>query len=238
MSEEFRVGEDRLVCDEWHARDRTVVIRPRDPDTPPSASSITRVLDELVDRGVQRVLTAALADSALPPFAAAGFRPHEELCVLRHPLDTIPDAGEGHLIRRGSPRRDADAVARIDHEAFEPGGSLDRRGLASVLRATSVTRFRLVGSADGTPDGYAVSGIAADCGYLQRIAVVPGRRRHGLARSLVVDSLRWMRRRRVREAWVNTQVGNRAARRLYRATGFVPTPGHLAVRVWDRPDDR
>lgn len=237
MSEEFRVGEDRLVCDQWHARDRTVVLRPRDPATPVRADSVTQVLQVLTDRGVHRVLTAALPEPALAPFRPAGFRPHQALCVLRHRLDhriDDPDGDRDRRVRRARARRDGPRAARIDQAAFPAGDALDEHGLQNVLAATSITRFRMATGPDGVAGGYAVCGIAADRGYVQRIAVDPDQRRRGLARALVVDALGWLQRRRVTEAFVNTQVDNTAARALYRSTGFEPTRGYLAVWVWHR----
>lgn len=233
--EEFRVGDDRLLCDEWHGRDRTVVLRPGDPHTPVRATTVVQVLELLGTRGVTRVLTAALDPRGIAPFAAAGFAPHEDLAVLCHRLDDIPRPAGSCRIRRGSARRDLRVAATIDGTAFAARDALDPAGLRRVLGATSITRFRLAGADRGAPGGYAVAGIAGARGYIQRIAVDPAQRRRGLAHALVIDALGWFRRRQVTEAYVNTQVDNDAARALYRGAGFVPTDRHLAVWAWNRP---
>ena len=58
-------------------------------------------------------------------------------------------------------------------------------------------------------------------------------RRHGFGRALVVDGLRWMSRRGVRRALVNTAEDNHAALALYLSLGFrdVGTP----LQIMERP---
>lgn len=237
MSEEFRVGTDRLLCDDWHAHDRVVVLRPRDPTTPPRVTAVRQILDVLGARGVTRVVTAALDPTALAPFLDAGFEVHEQLCVLRHPLDDTARPPRTCGVRRASPRRDLATAARIDRAAFGTPGALDAPGLRTVIAATPLTRFRLAGPEGGSAVAYTVGGLAGGCGYVQRLAVEPGHRRGGLGRRLVTDSLRWFHRHGATAAYVNTQVDNDAARNLYRRTGFVPTDRHLAVLSWE-PSDR
>jgi ribosomal-protein-alanine N-acetyltransferase len=83
--------------------------------------------------------------------------------------------------------------------------------------------------ADGDLVGFAISGAAADTGYVQRLAVAPDHRRAGLARLLVDDSLAWMRRRGANSAMVNTGVGNEAALALYDSIGFVRLDSELTI---------
>ena len=95
-------------------------------------------------------------------------------------------------------------------------------------RATPTARVRVAPSDTGIV-GYAVGGRAGTVGYLQRLAVRPSHQGHGLGRSLVMDSLRWMRRRGANHALVNTQMANERAFGLYLALGFRPEPHDLAV---------
>lgn len=67
---------------------------------------------------------------------------------------------------------------------------------------------------------FAITGVADRAGYLQRLAVDPSAQRHGLGRSLVADSLDWMRRRGATTAMVNTAFDNTAALALYESFGF------------------
>ena len=82
---------------------------------------------------------------------------------------------------------------------------------------------------DRGPLGYAITGIAGRRGYVQRLAVHPDARRRGIGATLLVDGLRWARRRGAREAVVNTDRDNAAARSLYESYGFVELPAGLVV---------
>ena len=235
IPEIFRIGDDRLLCDGWQARTNTVVVRPESPCRPPHPDVIALALESLAARGVDHVLTAALDPAGVAPFGAVGFGPHEELCVLSHDLGVPPATGPiggGSRTRRGSKRRDAAAAAEVDAQAFATGTSLDDAGLRTIFAATPQSRFRVVG--DGELSAYAITGVAGDCGYIQRVAVDPVYQRQGHARALVADALGWFRRRRVTHALVNTQCGNVAAQRLYAAAGFVSLPDRLAVWAWHR----
>ncbi|HRE01555.1 MAG TPA: GNAT family N-acetyltransferase, partial [Ilumatobacteraceae bacterium] len=66
-------------------------------------------------------------------------------------------------------------------------------------------------------------------GYLQRLAVDPAVQGRGLGYSLTLDSLRWMHRRGMVRAIVNTQDDNIAALSLYQRMGFRIMPSGLAV---------
>lgn len=233
----FRVGEDRLLCDQWHASSRTVVLRPSDPESTVEAASVRRVLDELAERGVDRALTAALNGHAGAPFVAAGFDLHESLCVFRNDL-TNPVSRPSFRTRRGSGPRDLQGAARVDERAFAGHVPLDAGGLGAVLGATPVRRFRVVDGIGTPTSGYLCAGLAGPYGYVQRLAVDPSRHREGVARALVLDALRWFNRRGVVQVLVNTRVDNVAARRLYRSTGFNPVEAGLSVWVWHRERSR
>jgi ribosomal protein S18 acetylase RimI-like enzyme len=77
--------------------------------------------------------------------------------------------------------------------------------------------------------GFALSGAAADSGYLQRLAVAPDRRRAGIARDLAVDALRWMHTQGRTQCLVNTGVDNIAALTLYEHLGFDTLPDLLTI---------
>jgi ribosomal protein S18 acetylase RimI-like enzyme len=210
----------------WRGTDHTVVLSPL-PDRPtPGIDDIRRELDVLAERGVQRVLTGALHHGEVAPFADAGFVEHERLHLLRHDLHAIPEASSGTRMRRAW-RRDQPEILAIDERAFDTFWALDRRGLDDAVRATPASRFRV--TTDGPITGYAITGRAADRGYLQRLAVDPSRHRAGIGTTLVADSLRWLRRTGARVAVVNTQERNEGALSLYLATGFVLETHGLTV---------
>ena len=68
---------------------------------------------------------------------------------------------------------------------------------------------------------------------VQRLAVHPDHQGTGLGRDLVVDCLRWVRRRGGTKALVNTQEANERALALYTAMGFKPEKHGLAVLECD-----
>jgi ribosomal protein S18 acetylase RimI-like enzyme len=99
------------------------------------------------------------------------------------------------------------------------------RRAASATRGWSLHRGPIV--------AFAISGAAGGQGYLQRLAVLPEHQRHGHGRALTVDSLAWMRRRRLGHAVVNTGIDNEAARSLYESLGFRLLSDRLVVMQLD-----
>jgi ribosomal protein S18 acetylase RimI-like enzyme len=91
--------------------------------------------------------------------------------------------------------------------------------VAHILGATPACHARTI-HLDRTMAGFAITGVAAHVGYLQRLAVEPAAQRHGLGRALVADSLAWMRQRDATRAMVNTAFDNAAALALYASFGF------------------
>lgn len=216
----------RLQVSAWRGSEHTVVVSPL-PDRPaPSSAEIDHQVQALAHSGVQLALTGALHHGELAPFLEAGFVEHERLHLLRHDLLEVPEPVRAVRLRRAW-RRDQPQVLDIDARAFDAFWALDRSGLDDAIRATPSSRFRVAVDDDVT--GYAVSGRAADRGYLQRLAVDPTRHREGIGLALVADSLRWLRRHGARVAVVNTQERNEGALALYLATGFVLEPEGLTV---------
>ncbi len=193
---------------------------------PLQASSLDAVVTELRERGYRSVLTAALTVNEQDTFLAAGFRVHEELHLLRHDLDAVPTLSSVRL-RRGR-RSDVRAVLDVDNLAFDRFWRFDSLGLADARCATPTSRFR-VAEHQVPVAGYAVCGRAATTGYLQRLAVHPSLQGRGIGSSLVVDALRWSRRRGARSVMVNTQSDNSRALVLYERLGFVRELQGLAV---------
>ena len=60
--------------------------------------------------------------------------------------------------------------------------------------------------------------------FVNEVGVAPAWQRHGLARRLLVALLERGRAVGCTEAWVGTEVGNAAARALYRAVGGIEDP--------------
>jgi ribosomal protein S18 acetylase RimI-like enzyme len=120
-------------------------------------------------------------------------------------------------------------VLKIDAAAFRPFWQLDDWGLQDALTATPAARFRVVVAEGGGVAGYAVCGRTSRRGYLQRLAVHPMYQGRGWGQALALDGLRWMKRRGVERAVVNTQLDNHAAFGLYLRLGFREEPWGLAV---------
>jgi ribosomal protein S18 acetylase RimI-like enzyme len=221
------IGAERARVLPWRGSTQTAYLAPVPDAPPPSSGFIERCVERLSNQGYAGVVTPALAPAEQRPFLLAGFEPHEQLHLLAHDLLDVPP------FRRGATRRarrgDRLAVLTVDEAAFSPFWRLDGAGLREALEAVPVTRFRVSTAAKGTVAGYAISGTAAGQGYLQRLAVDPGRQHQGRGLTLVADALRWMRRRGAGRAVVNTQLGNEAALSLYTRAGFRVQPAGLAV---------
>jgi ribosomal protein S18 acetylase RimI-like enzyme len=164
------------------------------------------------------------------PFLANGFTVHERLHLLVRSVEDLPEAGPGAAFVHRSRRADRAHLLELDRSAFPSFWQLDDDALADALAATPSSRLR-VADAPGVGEiaGYAITGRAGSRGYLQRLAVDPARQRQGIATALVVDGLRWLRRRGAREVLVNTQEANGAALALYDALGFRRQAEGLAV---------
>lgn len=226
-----RADPRALQVTAWRGDQRIAVLSPAPERSVPSLATIADEVERLRAGGVRRVLTGALHAGELGPFLDNGFAEHERLHLLRQDLVDLPDPPlppSTLRIRRAS-RRHHHAVLDIDARAFEPFWALDRRGLDDAIRATPTSRYRVAGAPREPVIGYAVTGRAADRGYLQRLAVDPDHHRGGVGRALVADALSWLRRSGARVAMVNTQERNAGALALYLASGFAEEPAGLTV---------
>jgi ribosomal protein S18 acetylase RimI-like enzyme len=196
-------------------------------------ASIRRGLDRLRRGGYSTVVTTALGPAATLPFLDEGFRVRERLHLLQHDLARLPEPRSPEDRVRKAWRTDQARVLALDARAFEGFWRLDASALRDALEATPSVRFRAgdraAERADGELAAYAISGRSGRHGYLQRIAVHPDERGRGWGRAVVVDALRWLRRRGTERALVNTQWDNDAALALYRSCGFRRLPAGLSV---------
>ena len=179
--------------------------------------------------GAIDVITTALHDVDRGPFEANGFREIDALHLLARPLQPVPGApalATGPPLRRPH-RRDWPLVEALDALAFAPLWRLERAGIEDAVRATATARLRVVG--DARPLGYVVVGRSAKRGYVQRLAVHPDAAGRGLGSALLLDGLRWLRRRGAADALVNTQHTTERALALYERHGFVRQRHGLVV---------
>lgn len=201
----------------------------------------------LADHGFSRMRTGALAPRHALQAELAGLHCIQDLALLEaNPPFQIAAAAK--RTSRTRPRHVAD-LAAVDHAAFGDAWRLDSPMLRDVRTATPASRARVVTTAAlaraaGTPPpgtvtdiaGFLLAGRAGRNGYIQRLAVDPAARRHGVASSLLTDAMRWLRRRKVERVFVNTRVDNGPALRLYHAHGFSELPERL--RVFEGPTRR
>src|SRR5829696_3701661 len=224
-SDVVRRGPERLRVGIWRAGSRVGYLAPVGEVPPPTAAMVRHCCDLLAARGFGEVLTGALSPAEQRGFLDAGFVVREPLHLLAHDLRDLPPNRPAPL--RRARLADRPAVLQVDGAAFPPFWRLDDDGLTDALAATPTSRFRV--AVAGGVIGYAIVGRAARRGYVQRLAVGPEAQGSGLGRALLVDGLRWLRRRGAARAVVNTQVDNEQARRLYESLGFRLAPSGLAV---------
>ncbi len=218
------LGGQQVRLGSWRSRSNLGYVATLTDGSPLTVPTLRSALGLLASRGFTEVISGAVPEPQAGPFLEAGFRVRERLHLLAHPLVDVPRVNH-RLVRRGRRAHHATALA-VDELAFDPFWQLDLDALGETLSATPVSRLRVTGR---PVDGYAVFGLAADHGYLQRLAVHPDRRGRGLGAALVNDGLRWARRRGAQRVLVNTQEANENALRLYRRLGFVSEPHWLLV---------
>jgi len=192
----------------------------------PPPSLLDQWCARLSASGFTSVRTNALGPAMARCALSAGFVPAQDLVLLVHDLAAVPR-------RDGPPTRRLQvgwraAAAELDRSSFPAGWGLDLAGIADVCDATPRHRAR-ASLVDGRLVGYAVSGRDTHTAFLQRIAVTPGDRRAGHAGSLVIDAIRWARRARSAEMYVNTPSDNAPALALYEGLGFRRLPDGLQV---------
>ena len=229
-AEVLQWGWERARTGPWRGDGRVAYLAPLAPAGAPSVDFLQRCLEALAAKGFERVVTSALAPAEQRGFLAVGFEEYERLHLLSHNLENVPRTPDTALPMRRGRSADWPAVLAVDAGSFAPFWRLDTEGLREAIEATPVTRFRVAAPRrSGDVLAYAVTGLSGTQGYLQRLAVHPEHRRSGLGRALAIDGLRWLRRKAVSEAVVNTQLGNDAALKLYLSLGFRHEPIQLAV---------
>lgn len=196
----------------------------RRPLTP---ATLARIVEGLRQRGIDGVVTAALAPPDQRVFLDAGFEVVERLYLLHHRLDVLPPLLP--VPTRRARRRDHEAALAVDRAAFLSFWQMDEVALTEALAATRSSRLRVIDAPDGEVVAYAVCGRTASRGYVQRLAVHPDHQGHGYGRALLLDGLHWLSRWGARDALVNTQEGNERSRDLYLRAGFQMQPSGLAV---------
>jgi len=201
-----------------------------DHQTVPTEDDLAVALEHAIAKGARAVRTSALFPSSADIVLASGFEPIDQLVLLRLQLDdaAVERLGRPSRRTRAMPLWTYHDAASVDQRSFGPMWGNDASSLRDIRGATPLHRSRMIRSGRKVA-GFAISGAAADNGYLQRIAVAPEHRRLGIARDLVVDSLRWMHADHRARCLVNTGIDNEAAQRLYQGLGFERLPDLLTI---------
>jgi ribosomal protein S18 acetylase RimI-like enzyme len=196
----------------------------------PSSTAIRVWLSELKARGFASVRTGAVSDSGADLLTRQGFVVLQTLHLLDMSLVGWHPSETPTVRTRRMRERERDAAARVDLAAFGEAWAIDRRGIDETCEATPAFRARVVDRPEGDRlSGFAVTGRAGHTGYLQRLSVHPDQQGEGIGQALTVDSLQWMKRRRLTRAVVNTHTDNEVALHLYSKVGFRLMPQDLAV---------
>lgn len=132
--------------------------------------------------------------------------------------------------RRGHERQ----IIVLDNSVFDDFWRFNSAALADALRATPSSYYR-VALRDKAVIGYAITGLASNRGYLQRLAVSSQHQGQNIGRSLIFDALAWLQRRGARRVFVNTQECNTRAFALYQHLGFQTESEGLMVLSRDVP---
>lgn len=198
----------------------------------PTTNDIAAAVEHAARKGARAIRTSALFPDAARIVLAEGFTTIDRLALLHIELEPFaePPEASGNVAARLRTMRPwhLTPCSKIDRDSFGLLWGNTAASLRDIRNATPWHHSRVV-RADGDLVGFAISGAAADTGYVQRLAVAPDHRRAGLARLLVDDSLAWMRRRGANSAMVNTGVGNEAALALYDSIGFVRLDSELTI---------
>lgn len=233
---------------QWRQLEGFAVIAPTPGEACPTVDFVEHCCRMLTERGFRHVVTPALPPHELIPFMQAGFVEREQLDVLTHDLCNIPtQSAPGYASFRRGRSGDVGVVLDIDGAAFDTFWRFDLPAFREACSATPQSRFRVAIANAALPAtrphdahalspvlgheivGYCVTGRTRTQGFLQRLAVAPAAQGLGIGRTLVIDALEWLFRRRAMSCVVNTQESNRRATLLYLACGFEMAPPALHV---------
>ena len=199
------------------------------PDAPLTGGDVLHCVRRAQSAGYEEMLTSAVGPAEEEPFVEARFTVRARLHLLACELADEPPAAQLPVTR--VTRRERLEVLELDNAAFAPFWRLGSVGLRDALGATPAHQLRATrGDAPYSElTGYAITGLASNQGYLQRVAVHPDARRLGCGRALVAEAMGWLWRRGANRAYVNTQLDNDRALALYESFGFEVLPTGLSV---------
>ncbi len=188
---------------------------------------LERALDNGHALGFRSLITRPLSFQQAAAYLLMGFQPWREITVFEMPVArplpekparTLPEGVALRGLRPGDTAR----VLALDSRSFYEFWSLDRYTLVGIAHAAEINAFHLAASGSRLV-GYAIAGVTAGRGYLQRLGVDPDCQGRGIGRALAEWTLWWMSRNGASLLTVNTQRDNEPAIRLYESLGFRQT---------------
>ncbi len=126
---------------------------------------------------------------------------------------------DGPCRLRPAARADIPAIARIELAAFSDAWT--EAQLQATLGDTGALGL-VAQEQDDILVGHLIGRILVDEGEILTLAVLPARRRRGIAAQLLRSALVAMAARGVGRVWLEVRASNTAAQALYAAHGFVP----------------
>jgi ribosomal protein S18 acetylase RimI-like enzyme len=190
-----------------------------------SAGFVGQAAEALLGLGAASVVSPPLTPGPQSPWRQGGFDSYVRLRLLSRSLGgSLPDPS--HPVSTDAP--EWGRLLEIDEKGFGPDWCASRLGLEEALRSTSRSILYTIKQQDGI-SGFAICAAGGATGYIQRIAVHPDHRRHGIGRSLLAAGYHWMRRGGARRVLLNTKPENDHALEFYRAEGFALLPDRLEL---------
>lgn len=192
-----------------------------------SSQFLRRCAETLVELGATGVHSPPLMHGSERMFRGAGFVPHIELALLERDLRTDVPPLEGVHVSTEDEREEAIA---IDDRAFVGDWRVGRLGLADALDATADSTMISLDAGGG----FAIVGLSAEIGYLQRIAVDPDHQGSGRGRILLRGAMAWARNHGALTMLLNTQMDNERATQMYRSESFIVLPTRLTIHRFEQ----
>lgn len=168
--------------------------------------------------GFDDVLSPFTADEDVHAYVRAGMRViHTGLPMALSRHDDIPAIGLPSGVAFAlADNSFLEQLLAVDILCFSDFWRYDARLMSAYLASDRT----VVAQDGGSVVGYAMCRVDRDHGIIGRLAVIPARRREGIASALLSDTLRYLGRRGVRRTVLYTQADNGPARRLYQQFGF------------------
>jgi ribosomal protein S18 acetylase RimI-like enzyme len=176
----------------------------------------TRAAPAAAEAGAKLAAVLCLARWLPGLLAGSGFEQTDSVVFLEW-AGQAPAERAGLEGLRPMVQADLEAVAELDHQAFDPIWRHSHTALELALRQASYATCLV---RQGRMVAYQISTGSAFGGHLARLAVDPAWQGQGVAQDVVSDVLRHFATNRSPRVTVNTQASNQRSLRLYERLGF------------------